>query len=225
MLSECPYDMYGIALYELWILRTAVCLQTLTFVRGRAHRTYLSGSGLVMTRQMCAWLGADHIKANYRLRITGPPGPVLSRPPPYGSPLLHIEMHSHLEVQVGTIKTLSTRRAPLGRPSKIGVGKPHLGAKKDHTIRMAVDYRRVNGVTKFMPYPNPRIEPLIERIAAARFISKFDACQGYYQIPLTEAAKQRSVFITPFGTFRFNTMPFGMVNAAVWCMRVPMSTT
>ena len=87
--------------YELWILRTAVCLQTLTFVRGRAHRTYLSGGGLVMTRQMCAWLGAGHIKANYRLRITGPLGPVLSRPPPYGSPLLHIEMHSHLEVQVG----------------------------------------------------------------------------------------------------------------------------
>ena len=62
---------------------TAVCLQTLTFVRARVHRTYPSGGGLVMTQQMCAWLGAGHIKANYRLRITRPPGPVLSRDHPH----------------------------------------------------------------------------------------------------------------------------------------------
>ena len=85
--------------------------------------------------------------------------------------------------------------------------------KKDNTIRMAVDYRKLNALTKFLPYPTPRIEPLIERIAAAKYISKFDACQGYYQIPLTEVAKECSAFITPFGTYRFNTMPFGMVNA------------
>ena len=131
-----------------------MCLRTLTFVRGEPHRTYLSGGGLVMTQQMCAWLRAGHHQSE--LWITRPPGPVLSRPPPYGSPLLHIEMHSHLEVQVGTIKkTLSIRRAPLGQPSKRGVGKPHLGAKS-LTSPSYRSWQRPAGSSPLMSIQNSR---------------------------------------------------------------------
>lgn len=37
--------------------------------------------------------------------------------------------------------------------------------------------------------------------------------KGYYQIDLTEKAKEISAFTTPFGLFQYTVMPFGLTNA------------
>lgn len=44
--------------------------------------------------------------------------------------------------------------------------------------------------------------------------------KGYYQIPLSDKAKEISAFITPFGLFQYKVLPFGMYNAPASFQRV-----
>ena len=46
-----------------------------------------------------------------------------------------------------------------------------------------------------------------------RYVSKFDLLKGYWQVPLTERAKEVSAFVTPDGLFQYCVMPFGMKNS------------
>ena len=51
--------------------------------------------------------------------------------------------------------------------------------KKDGTIRLCGDYRRLNSVTRADAYPMPRIDDLIDRLGQAAYISTLDLTKGY----------------------------------------------
>lgn len=85
--------------------------------------------------------------------------------------------------------------------------------KKDGTVRFCMDYRKVNSVTKFDAYPMPRIEEVLESIGSAKVISTLDLAKGYWQIPLSEDAKEKTAFITLSGLYEFEVMPFGLHSA------------
>ena len=85
--------------------------------------------------------------------------------------------------------------------------------KADKTFRFVTDFRRVNSITKTDTYPLPRIDDCIDQIGRAVFVSKVDLLKGYWQVPLTERAKQISAFTTPDGLFVYNVLPFGLKNA------------
>ncbi|VDO91717.1 unnamed protein product [Haemonchus placei] len=44
-------------------------------------------------------------------------------------------------------------------------------------------------------------------------VSSLDLASGYWQVPLTERAKEISAFTTTCGLFHFNVLPFGLTNA------------
>ena len=44
-------------------------------------------------------------------------------------------------------------------------------------------------------------------------MTKLDATSGYYQIPLSEESRLLTTFITPFGCYCYNRVPFGLVSA------------
>ena len=46
--------------------------------------------------------------------------------------------------------------------------------KKSGELRLCVDYRKLNAVTKFDTYLMPRIEELINRVGRAKFITTLD---------------------------------------------------
>ena len=52
------------------------------------------------------------------------------------------------------------------------------------------------------------------------FVSKFDLLKGYWQVPLTEKAKEVSAFVTPDGLYQYKVMPFGMKNAPATFQRM-----
>jgi hypothetical protein len=92
--------------------------------------------------------------------------------------------------------------------------------KPDGTYRLCTDFRKVNSVTKTDSYPFPRIDDCIDKIGSAKFVSKFDLLKGYWQVPLTERAKEISAFVTPDGLFQYKVMPFGMKNAPATFQRM-----
>jgi hypothetical protein len=92
--------------------------------------------------------------------------------------------------------------------------------KPDGSFRFCTDFRKVNNVTKTDTYPIPRIEDCIDKIGKAKYISKFDMLKGYWQVPLTERAKDISAFVTPKGLYRYKVMPFGMKNSGATFQRM-----
>lgn len=73
--------------------------------------------------------------------------------------------------------------------------------KKDGSIRLCVDYRLLNEITISDPQPMPKLEDIINKLGKAQYLSKIDLTKGFWQIPLTDNAKIKSAFVTPFGHF------------------------
>ena len=82
--------------------------------------------------------------------------------------------------------------------------------KKDGSLRLCVDYRRLNSVSKTDAYPMPRIDDMIDQLGSASFISTLDLTRGYWQMPVFDNDRHKTAFTTPFGLYQFKTMPFGL---------------
>lgn len=72
--------------------------------------------------------------------------------------------------------------------------------KKDGSLRVCVDFRKLNAQSRFDAYPMPRIDDLLERIGQARYITTLDLCKGYWQVSLDLNSKPYTAFRTPVGT-------------------------
>jgi hypothetical protein len=71
----------------------------------------------------------------------------------------------------------------LIRPSASPWGSPVLFMdKRDGTIRLCVDYRKLNEVTIKNKYPLPKIEDLFDQLNGAKVFSKIDLRTGYHQL-------------------------------------------
>lgn len=92
--------------------------------------------------------------------------------------------------------------------------------KKTGDKRLCVDYRSLNRKTLKQHYPLPRIEDQMDRLSGYSLYTSLDLASGYYQIELTESAKEKTAFVTPDGQFEFNRMPFGLTNAPAVFQRV-----
>ena len=85
--------------------------------------------------------------------------------------------------------------------------------KPDGSVRVCVDYRRVNEITAGDPYYMATLDEILERVGSSMTISKLDLAIGFYQIEVEPEAREKTAFITPFGKFEFTRMPFGLKNA------------
>ena len=100
------------------------------------------------------------------------------------------------------------------RPSESPWGAPIIFApKKDGGLRMCLDYRWLNKVTKKNKYPLPLPEELIDRLAGAKVFSKLDLHSGYWQMPVREQDIEKTAFKCRYGQFEFLVCPFGVTNA------------
>ena len=92
--------------------------------------------------------------------------------------------------------------------------------KKDGSLRLCVDYRRLNGLSKADAYPMPRVDDLIDRVGNAKFISTLDLTKWYWQVPVRESDREKTAFPTPYGLFLFRRMPFGLQGAPATFQRM-----
>ena len=100
------------------------------------------------------------------------------------------------------------------RPSTSPFAAPILFVgKKDGTLRMCLDYRGLNAVTVRNRYPLPRIDDLLDKLRGCSYFSCIDLQQGYHQLRIRESDIPKTAFRTPFGSFEYVVLPFGLCNA------------
>ena len=85
--------------------------------------------------------------------------------------------------------------------------------KKDGSLRLCVDYRKLNAVTVPDKFPVPNLLDSIFGLKGAKFFSKFDLIRGYYQVPLDNNSKQYTAFSTNRNHWQFKRLSFGLRNA------------
>jgi ribonuclease HI len=91
--------------------------------------------------------------------------------------------------------------------------------KKNGKIRICIDFRNLNIACTKDHYPLPKMETLLQRVTGSGMISMLDGFSGYNQIRLKAEDRHKTTFTTPWGTFEYLRMPFGLSNAGATFQR------
>jgi hypothetical protein len=82
--------------------------------------------------------------------------------------------------------------------------------KKNGKLRVCVDYRKLNEVTKMDPFLLPFTDQVLEAAAGHEMYSTLDGFSGYNQILTALKDQLKTCFITEWGPFVYRVMPFGL---------------
>lgn len=125
-------------------------------------------------------------------------------------------VYSMSEYELATLREYLEDQLGKGfiRPSNSPVGAPVLFAKKkDGSLRLCVDYRGLNAITRRNRYPLPLISDLLDRLRGAKIFTKIDLRAGYNNVRIRESDEWKTAFRTRYGSYEYLVMPFGMSNA------------
>lgn len=87
--------------------------------------------------------------------------------------------------------------------------------KPDGMLRLCIDYRQVNNVTKTMKFPMPNLNHCLYKAKDVKFFTKLDLVRGYYQVQLDDESKQYTAFSTLQNHFQFKRLAFGLKNSGI----------
>jgi hypothetical protein len=85
--------------------------------------------------------------------------------------------------------------------------------KKDGSLRLCMDYRGLNKVTKKDKNPLPLISDLIRTLSRGKIFTCLDLRGAYNLLRIKEGHEDYTSFICKLGQFKFLVMPFGLTNA------------
>lgn len=84
--------------------------------------------------------------------------------------------------------------------------------KKDGKVHMYVDYKDLNKTSPKDDFPLPHIDVLVDKTTQFSVFSFMDVFFGYNQIKMDPEDMEKTTFITPWGTFCYKVMSFGLKN-------------
>jgi ribonuclease HI len=91
--------------------------------------------------------------------------------------------------------------------------------KKNGEIRLCVDFRNLNKCSRKDNYPLPKMEHMLQKVSGSKVMSFIDGFSGYNQIAVHPEDREKTAFTTPWGTFMYEKMPFGLMNAGATFQR------
>lgn len=116
------------------------------------------------------------------------------------------------------VQTELTRMEQMGVISKVQTPTPWCAAmvvvpKANGGVRICVDLKPLNQSVLREVHPLPKVETTLAQLSGATVFSKIDTNSGFWQIPLDPASRLLTTFLTPFGRFCYNKLPFGITSA------------
>lgn len=84
--------------------------------------------------------------------------------------------------------------------------------KKSGEIRLCVDFKNLKKSSKKDYYPLPEMEHLLQKVLGAKVMSFLDGFSGFNEIDVHLDDQEKTAFTTPWGTFMYAKMPFGLIN-------------
>ena len=136
---------------------------------------------------------------------------VVGQEPPYGP------IYALSEKELEVLRTYLDDMLSSGkiRPSKSSTGAPilYVPKKEGQGLRLCVDYRSLNKVTKLSRNSLPLMNELRDRVRGAKIFTKLDLKSGYNLIRIKEGDEWKTAFRTRYGLFEYKVMPFGLANA------------
>ena len=85
--------------------------------------------------------------------------------------------------------------------------------KPNGNVRLCVDLTQLNKAVQREIHPMPSVDESLAKLGKSRYFTKFDANSGFWQLSLDEESKLLTTFVTPFGRYCFNRLPFGISSA------------
>ena len=133
------------------------------------------------------------------------------RKPPYRTPYaLRQEMQTQVQKMLDK-EVIRPSNSPWSAPAILVPKKKGPDGKPRY--RFCVDFRALNSVTRFDPYPLPLIEEATSALHGSKYFSVLDCYSGFWQMGIREEHKELTGFSVPSGHYEFNRLPFGLSNS------------
>ena len=85
--------------------------------------------------------------------------------------------------------------------------------KPSGSICICVDLKPLNESVMREIHPLAKVDITLDQLTGATFFTKLDKNSGFWQVPLSKDSRLLTTFITPYGRFYFNKLPFGITSA------------
>ncbi|KAL3966228.1 nuclear receptor co-repressor 2 [Sarotherodon galilaeus] len=85
--------------------------------------------------------------------------------------------------------------------------------KKSGELRLCCDYRGLNRKSVPDRHPIPRIQDMLDSLHGSSWFSVLDQGKAYHQGFLDPESRPLTAFITPWGLYQWNRIPFGLSSA------------
>ena len=92
--------------------------------------------------------------------------------------------------------------------------------KKNGKLRLVVDYRQLNEITRKDRTPLPLITELRDRLHGMNWYTALDLKGAYNLIRMKQGHEWKTAFRTKYGLFEYLVMPFGLTNAPATFQRM-----
>src|SRR5215469_8948836 len=130
--------------------------------------------------------------------------PIYQRPRYFPAPIVsEIEEQCDRLEEIGVIEeSTSAWNSPI-----VPIRKP------DGSLRICIDYRKVNAVTVKERFPMNVVSDSVYGMHGMKIFTKLDLLRGYYQMGIEEDSRPITAFSTAHKHYQFKRLSFGLANA------------